>query len=75
MHLYTITSAVDQKFILNILDNCRPLCNIFTMPEITFNEIISVGVGGGANANSSGTNFSYKYAGNSIRYCMEQEDE
>ena len=42
---------------------------------ITFNEIASVGVGGGGNNNSSGTNFDRRIAGNTVRYCMEQEDE
>ena len=60
----------------NEISSCEPPeCPESWESLITFNEIISVGVGGGANANSSGTNFSYKYAGNSIRYCMEQEDE
>ena len=57
------------------IDECEPpACPEGWTSLITFNEITAAGVGGGANANSAGTNFSYKTAGNSIRYCMEQEE-
>ena len=59
----------------DITDCEPPSCPDGWSSLITFNEITAAGVGGGANANSAGTNFSYKTAGNSIRYCMEQENQ
>ena len=61
----------------DITDCEPPSCPDGWISLITFNEITAAGVGGGGwyGGGSSGTNFSYKTAGNSIRYCMEQEEE
>jgi len=57
------------------ITNCEPPeCPEGWNSLTTYNEILSTGVGGGGNSNSAGTNFSYRFAGNTVRYCMEQED-
>ena len=82
---YVITATGGKGRIITIkcpwitggeISDCEPpSCPDGWSSLITFNEITAAGVGGGANANSAGTNFSYKTAGNSVRYCMEQEDQ
>ena len=59
----------------NEISECEPpTCPSGWDELVTYNEIASVGVGGGGNNNSSGTNFERKIAGNTVRYCIEQED-
>ena len=82
---YVITTTGGKGRIITIkcpwitggeISDCEPpSCPDGWSSLITFNKITAAGVGGGANANSAGTNFSFKTAGNSVRYCMEQEEE